>query len=168
MAGTTPLYALPYPTGTDRVMDGDNAMEALARAVENMRRLLGYGMATANQAGISSEADLTGLSATVSVAAGRIIKVSAHVWICSTVANDVGRVTLRDGATSIGLATLPALPVSPSTGPTSDPFVILVNPTAGPHTYKATLTRMTGTGTLTSQASAGTPAVLLVEDMGAA
>lgn len=35
MAGVTPYYGWPYPTGTDRVMDGDNAMEALARAVEN-------------------------------------------------------------------------------------------------------------------------------------
>jgi hypothetical protein len=34
MAGTTPKYALPYPTGTDRVMDGDNAMQALAEAIE--------------------------------------------------------------------------------------------------------------------------------------
>ena len=168
MAGTTPLYALPYPTGTDRVMDGDNAMEALARAVENMRRLLGYGMATANQGGISGETDLTGLSVTVTIPAGRILRIAAHVWVLSTVANDVGRVTLRDGVTSIALGTLPNLPVSASVGPTSDPATLLVNPTAGVHTYKATLTRMTGTGTLTSQASAGTPAWLSVEDMGAA
>jgi hypothetical protein len=34
MAGTTPKFAWPYPTGTDLVMNGDNAMEALARATE--------------------------------------------------------------------------------------------------------------------------------------
>jgi hypothetical protein len=34
MGSTTPIYAFPYPVGTDRVMDGDNAIEALARAVE--------------------------------------------------------------------------------------------------------------------------------------
>jgi hypothetical protein len=34
MAGATPKYALPYPTGTDRVMDGDNAIQALAERVE--------------------------------------------------------------------------------------------------------------------------------------
>lgn len=33
MGGTTPNQ-LPFPTGTDRVMDGDNAIEALARAVK--------------------------------------------------------------------------------------------------------------------------------------
>lgn len=34
MAGATPIYALPYPTGTDRVMDGDNAIQALAERTE--------------------------------------------------------------------------------------------------------------------------------------
>lgn len=31
---TTPLYGLPYPDGAERVMDGDNAIGALASAVE--------------------------------------------------------------------------------------------------------------------------------------
>lgn len=35
MAGTTPKYGFPYPTGTDRVADGDNAMQSLAVAIEN-------------------------------------------------------------------------------------------------------------------------------------
>lgn len=30
MGGTTAVYKLPYPTGTDRVADGDNAIRALA------------------------------------------------------------------------------------------------------------------------------------------
>lgn len=34
MGATTPIFALPYPTGTDRVMDGDNAIQALAEKVE--------------------------------------------------------------------------------------------------------------------------------------
>lgn len=34
MGSITPIYGFPYPVGTDRVMDGDNAIEALARAVE--------------------------------------------------------------------------------------------------------------------------------------
>lgn len=34
MAGTTAKFALPYPTGTDRVMDGDNAMQALAEKID--------------------------------------------------------------------------------------------------------------------------------------
>lgn len=31
---TTPRYAIPYPLGTDRVMDGDNVMQAIAERVE--------------------------------------------------------------------------------------------------------------------------------------
>ena len=34
MGGTTPKYGLPYPSGTDRLMDGDNAIQALAEKVE--------------------------------------------------------------------------------------------------------------------------------------
>lgn len=36
MAGTTPVLKLPYPTGTDRVADGDNAIQALAQRVETV------------------------------------------------------------------------------------------------------------------------------------
>lgn len=32
--GSTTTHGLPYPVGTDRVMDGDNAMQALAEAVD--------------------------------------------------------------------------------------------------------------------------------------
>lgn len=32
--GDTTTHGLPYPIGTDRVMDGDNAMQALAEAVD--------------------------------------------------------------------------------------------------------------------------------------
>lgn len=34
MGSQTPFYAFPYPVGTDRVMDGDNAIQALAEKVE--------------------------------------------------------------------------------------------------------------------------------------
>jgi hypothetical protein len=33
---TTPKYGFPYPDGAERVMDGDNAIGALAQAVENL------------------------------------------------------------------------------------------------------------------------------------
>ena len=35
MAGTTPKFGLPYPTGTDHVVDGDDAIKALATAIDN-------------------------------------------------------------------------------------------------------------------------------------
>jgi hypothetical protein len=36
MGAQTPTFAIPYPVGTDRVMDGDNAMQALAERVDLM------------------------------------------------------------------------------------------------------------------------------------
>jgi hypothetical protein len=33
---TTPRYGFPYPDGTERVMDGDNAIGALAQAIEDL------------------------------------------------------------------------------------------------------------------------------------
>jgi len=36
MGSQTPKFAFPYPVGTDRVMDGDNAMQALAEKVESL------------------------------------------------------------------------------------------------------------------------------------
>jgi hypothetical protein len=36
MPGTTPKLALPYPLGTDRVADGDDAIKALAERVETV------------------------------------------------------------------------------------------------------------------------------------
>jgi hypothetical protein len=35
MGGTTSPLAFPYPTGTDRVADGDNAIQALAEAIDD-------------------------------------------------------------------------------------------------------------------------------------
>lgn len=34
MSGSTPHLQIPYPTGTDRVADGDNAIQALAERIE--------------------------------------------------------------------------------------------------------------------------------------
>lgn len=36
MSATTPTWLIPYPTGTDRVADGDNAMQALAERVDTL------------------------------------------------------------------------------------------------------------------------------------
>jgi len=36
MPSTTPKFAFPYPVGTDRVTDGDNAIQALAERVETI------------------------------------------------------------------------------------------------------------------------------------
>lgn len=42
MSGATATFAFPYPTGTDRVMDGDNAIQALAEAIEAKLKAFGF------------------------------------------------------------------------------------------------------------------------------
>jgi hypothetical protein len=34
MPAETPIFRIPYPTGTDRVADGDNSMQAIAERIE--------------------------------------------------------------------------------------------------------------------------------------
>jgi hypothetical protein len=36
MPATTPVSKIPYPVGTDRVADGDNAMQAIAMALDGL------------------------------------------------------------------------------------------------------------------------------------
>lgn len=36
MGSQTPIYGFPFPLGTDRVMDGDDAIRALAEKVESL------------------------------------------------------------------------------------------------------------------------------------
>jgi hypothetical protein len=56
MAGTTPTYSWPYPTGTDRVADGDNAIQALAVAIENsFKGTRGWGARFATPAGFPGD-----------------------------------------------------------------------------------------------------------------
>ena len=43
MGGTTSFYKFPYPSGTDRLMDGDNAMQSLAETVESVLKGSGTG-----------------------------------------------------------------------------------------------------------------------------
>lgn len=52
MGSTTPSLAIPYPVGTDRVMDGDNAMQSLAERVDLL--LGGTGGATGGTAPVNA------------------------------------------------------------------------------------------------------------------
>lgn len=45
--GTTARLAIPYPAGTDRVMDGDNAMQTIAETLDDLSKTgVPYRMAT--------------------------------------------------------------------------------------------------------------------------
>jgi hypothetical protein len=77
MGGTTPVTSIPYPTGTDRVADGDNAIQALAERIEARypRGIVGWLAKTDSQAGIpDAGANITGLQFNAQMYAGRLYR----------------------------------------------------------------------------------------------
>jgi hypothetical protein len=128
---------------------------------------LGHAQVAAAQAiATGTETDLTGLTLTVTVAASRRIKLSAAGLITRTVADGASIGRFKEGATELGRWAQSA----PSAITESDQacgFVVLT-PSAGAHTYKLTLQRFSGTGSVSLSAGATNPADFLIEDIGPA
>lgn len=125
---------------------------------------IGYAQAIANQGSITTEVDLTGLSVNVSVASGRIIRVTGYVpAFSSTVAGDAGRISIKEGATLITLGQ--AFISGTAAGANTIMPQVVLSPSAGSHTYKLTGVRVSGTGTFTMNADPTFPAYILVEDI---
>lgn len=118
----------------------------------------------ANQTGISTDTDLTGLTTTFTAGTGRRYKINVTAHVAGTVTNDLFSLRLKkDGvqiAAAEGVITL-------ANNQQSVSFTVDDTPTAASHTYKLSLFRPTGTGTLTLYATSVVPALLLIEDIGA-
>jgi hypothetical protein len=149
-------------------MDGDNAIEALARAVESQiaaaaYKVLGYAQVVADQTGIgTTPVALAGLSLPVQVAANRRIRVSAFgEFTASTSGNTVRMRTLIDGAN----AQLAAVTIQSGAQVQSVQSAVVVTPTAGLHTFSLNAQMSAGTGTVSLNATAG-PCFIMVEDLG--
>lgn len=126
--------------------------------------VLGYAQVAADQAGITTVVDLTGLSATVTVASGRRIRVRGKVQLTSTVANDqVGLIIAESGA---------QLDFSSETiiANGNQVFVfceVILTPSAGVHTYNLRAQRTApGTGIVTMSATPTRVAFIIAEDIG--
>lgn len=132
---------------------------------------LGYAQVAANQGGITALTDIVGLFATVTVATGRRIKITAsgHVFSSEATFNTGGGlVHIQEGA--VGLTGIQMFNLNSTAGYHFHRSII-ISPAAGSHTYKLTIERNVGAGTLTLQADGGVsrgPAFILVEDIGAA
>jgi len=123
---------------------------------------LGYAEITANQGGITTEVDVTGLTVTVTVAAGRRVRVSCFGAIASTVLGDESQIKLvMDGLDLQNAEIFSAIANADYVGTPS----VVVTPTAGTHTFTTRAVRTVGSGTLTYTASAVAPSYLLVEDI---
>jgi hypothetical protein len=122
----------------------------------------GYAAVTANQATITTEVDLTGLTVTVTVGAGRRIRISADLAFVTTVSGGLPRVRIKEGATQLQERSM-------STGSTSAESIapsVVLTPSTGAHTYKLTALLALGSGSMSLSASATAPAYILVEDIG--
>src|SRR6185437_898930 len=124
----------------------------------------GYAQVTANQGGITAITDLTSLTVTFTVVAGRRIRISAWVGLQSNTAADEGFVAITDPSNVIQAYAQVAFP-SINNAHICAP-VIVMTPAAGTYTYKLRAQRNSGSGTITMVADSQRPAFILAEDIG--
>lgn len=116
---------------------------------------LGYAQATTSTSGVSTETDIAGLSVPVTVpAGGRDALITVQLSDVTT-SVDAQRVALqiKEGSTQFGRI-YKYLPSSASGGNGLSFFARVSAPSAGSHTYKATITRDIGAGTVAAYAGA--------------
>lgn len=160
---TTPHTGeLIYETDTARYSSYDGS----AWQRQDARGVLGYAEITASQAGVTAVADITGLALTITYPANRRIKISGGGGVGATVATDVVRIAIKEGAGLLQVGDVVPGITSATTGNIwLLPHRIIV-PSAGVHTYKLTLERLAGAGTVQISANGQFPAYILIEDMG--
>jgi hypothetical protein len=122
--------------------------------------VLGYAEITASQGSITSEVDVTGLSVTVFVPAGRKIKITGHAQFTNTNATQLNVIRLQEDGVQIEEAGM--VDGSINTGETLHAQVVR-SPAVGVHVYKMRAAVGGGTGTL--KAGPTQPAFIMVEDI---
>jgi len=143
----------------------------MAKQVINPQQVilkLGYAEVTSTQGSITStEVDLTGLTVTVTAPGGKDLRVTGFTWPSSTANGETVRTFVKEGTTYLGFFTgsVPTTPV----GFNQFFSVRVPAPTAGSHTYKLSMQRINGSGTISSNAgsasSSSAPAFIMVETM---
>ena len=125
---------------------------------------LGYAQVSSSQSGITTLTDLTGLSVSVNVpAGGRRIKITGWLpQVYSSVAGDRADFHIREENTSLAVAYTRTNLVSDGGFGGLTVMAVLI-PSAGNHTYKLSLARGVGTGSLGFYAASETKAFILVE-----
>jgi hypothetical protein len=163
MAGQTTKLAIPYPTGTDRVTDGDNAMQAIAERVEARMPwgVLARAWRTTDFGPTQAEVAISGLSVTVAVGANRHVRVSTYQPnVTGTQAGTFAVFYLRQNGTRIaqGVAQVTNL------GGEAIYVETVLGLAAGTYTFDVSLAAVSGS----AMAGAGGtyPSNLVVEDIG--
>jgi hypothetical protein len=131
------------------------------------RGQLGYAEVTANQATITSEVDLTGLTSTVTVGTSRRIQITAVIRFGVTNANNNALLRIKESTTVLQIGDQESTRLSATANHTIMTSRVLT-PSAGSHTYKLSLEMNAGTGSISLIAGTTNPAFILVEDIGPA
>jgi len=128
--------------------------------------VLGYALRTSNITNLSGgPVDLPDLSVQVTVPAGRLIRIVGYVWAWTgPTQGEAANLLIREGNDLLHRKRL----IAAGSGLVEGGAVeALIRPSAGPHTYKLSFERVTGTSNWTCSAAAQSPAYILVEDLGA-
>ena len=129
---------------------------------------LGYVAMTADQTGITTEVDMSGLTLPLTLPAGRRLKLSLYASVAGLSSGAfVITIRIKEGATMLQTAHV----TTPNNTQTALHATAIITPTAGAHTYKGTIQRTVGSSTVEIQTQSGgvdPVAFLLAEDIGAA
>jgi hypothetical protein len=165
---STPVYLIEFgdayqtlKTAGGGVLTQQASVAAVQQGVVVPAGTLGYAAVTASQTGITTITDLTGLSVTVTVVSGRRIEVRGYVRVAQNTSNGLNTLSIREGTTVLAQANESITAGSYHQYNMS----VILQPTAGVHTYTLSLATTAGTTDLTSSGSTD-PAYVVAEDIG--
>jgi len=115
------------------------------------------------QTGVTTVADITGLTVTFTGIAGRRYRVDGFLLLQSTVSADTVNLLIRNGA---GTSLQQAIYALPSNASAYMCAVSLVMAATGSTTVKLSFQRQAGTGTMTANGGSTFPAQIVVTDIG--
>jgi hypothetical protein len=159
------IYGMADPVNPDHATTKNYVDNKVAAIDYRPLGIIGMGQITANSANTANSTtavDIAGLSVPLDAVAGRWYKLNVWCNILSTVAADRIQLMIRDGSTSL----ISSISQAPATTAFNMTATYIGQFTAGAHTVKVSIARTTGTGTITMQGSATSPAQFVVEDIG--
>jgi hypothetical protein len=113
--------------------------------------------------GVTAVTDITGASITFTAIANRQYKLGFHIYTNTTASSATTNVMIYEGTTLLQQSTQTA--GTATIGCFSQGFVLL-QPSAGSHTYKLRLQLQAGTGTCSAEGGSTYPAWFWAEDIG--
>ena len=164
---TDPLSgsALNSPSHSALHSDVNDAVEKIETyALDLPRGVVGFAENTAlAQTGVTTIADITGLTVTFTGVSGRRYRVDGYLLLQSTVSADTVNLIIRNSAgTSLQQAIYPL----PSNASAYMCAASLITTATGSTTFKLSFQRQAGTGTMTANGGGTFPAQIVVTDIG--